>query len=220
VVAERLGCYGFCLDLKDESLDGSYLRLEAGGVAVVNGSMRPGRRRFTLAHELGHHLFADDFSDEWIVGSDGEGRERLINAFVIHLLMPREACIARWQELDGRRDPRPAALALGAEFGVSWTAVLGHLRNLELVDQRTHDSLRADRPTKADYLEGGVTLREELMPPAVPPRFAQAVIRGFKRHKLSRGRTLELLHGAAADQDLPREDHVPLEAMRSQFDLD
>ena len=146
--AERLGCYAFCLDLKDESLDGSYLRLEAGGVAVVNGSMRPGRRRFTLAHEL------------------------------------------------------------------------GHLRNLELVDQRTHDSLRADRPTKADYLEGGVTLREELTPPAVPPKYAQAVVRAFKRHKLSRGRTLELLRGAAVDQDLPREDLVPLEAMRSQFDLD
>ncbi len=210
-LAERLGCYAFCLDLRDESLDGSYLRLEAGGVAVVNGSMQPGRRRFTLAHELGHHLFADDFSDEWIVGAGGDGRERLINAFVIHLLMPREACLSRWQELDGRREPRPAALALGAEFGVSWTAVLGHLRNLELVDQRSHDNLRADRPTKADYLEGGVTLREELTPPAVPPRFAQAVIRAFKRHKLSRGRTLELLHGAAADQDLPREDQVPLE---------
>jgi Zn-dependent peptidase ImmA (M78 family)/DNA-binding XRE family transcriptional regulator len=219
-LAERLGCYAFCLDLRDESLDGSYLRLEAGGVAVVNGSMKPGRRRFTLAHELGHHLFADDFSDEWIVGSDGEGRERLINAFVIHLLMPREACLARWQELDGRREPRPAALALGSEFGVSWTAVLGHLRNLELVDQRTHDGLRADRPTRADYLEGGVTLREELVAPAVPPRFAQAVIRAFKRHKLSRGRTLELLHGAAMDQDLPSPDRVPLEAMRSQFDLD
>ena len=219
-LAERLGCYAFCLDLRDESLDGSYLRLEAGGVAVVNGAMRSGRRRFTLAHELGHHLFADDFSDEWIVGPDGEGRERLINAFVIHLLMPREACLSRWQALDGRREPRAAALALGAEFGVSWTAVLGHLRNLDLMDQRTHERLRADHPTRADYMEGGVTLREELTPPAVPPRYAQTVIRAFKRHKLSGSRTLDLLHGVATAQDLPREDEVPLESMRAQFDLD
>ena len=204
-VAERLGCYAFSLDLKDDSLDGAYLRLGAGGVAVVNGSMRPGRRRFTLAHELGHHLLADDFSDEWIVGADGDGRERLINAFVIHFLMPREACLPRWQELDGRREPRSAALALGAEFGVCWTAVLGHLRNLDLVDIRAHERLSADRPTKADYLEGGVTMREELTPPAVPPKYAQAVIRAFKGHKLSRGRTLDLLHGAATAQDLPRE---------------
>ena len=219
-VGERLGCFAFCLDLKDESLDGSYLRLEAGGVAVVNGSMRTGRRRFTLAHEFGHHLFADDYSDEWIVGADGDGRERLINAFVIHFLMPREACLSRWQELDGRREPRSAAIALGAEFGVSWTAVIGHLRNLDLVDMHAHERLGADRPTKADYLEGGVTLREDLAPPAVPPKYAQAVVRAFKRHKLSRGRTLELLRGAAVDQDLPREDQVPVEAMRAQFDLD
>jgi Zn-dependent peptidase ImmA (M78 family)/DNA-binding XRE family transcriptional regulator len=219
-IGERIGCYAFCLDLKDESLDGSYLRLQAGGVAVVNGSMQAGRRRFTLAHELGHHYFADDFSDEWIVGSDGDGRERLINAFVIHFLMPREACLSRWQELDGRRDPRSAAIALGAEFGVSWTAVLGHLRSIELIDVRTHERLSAERPTKADYLEGGVTLREELTPPAVPPKYAQAVIRAFKRHKLSRSRTLDLLRGAASAQDLPKEDRVPLESMRAQFDLD
>jgi hypothetical protein len=69
-------------------------------------------------------------------------------------------------------------------------------------------------------MEGGVTLREELTPPAVPPRYAQAVIRAFKRHKLSGGRTLDLLHGVATAQDLPREDDVPLESMRAQFDLD
>jgi len=219
-VAERLGCYAFSVDLKDESLDGSYLRLEVGGVAVVNGSMQTGRRRFTLAHELGHHLFADDFSDEWIVGADAEGRERLINAFVIHFLMPREACLSRWLELDGRREPRFAAVALGAEYGVSWTAVLGHLRNIDVIDARAHDRLRSDSPTKADYLEGGLTIREELTAPAVPPRYAQAVMRAFKRHKLSRGRTLDLLHGAATAQDLPPEDHVPLQSMRAQFDLD
>jgi Zn-dependent peptidase ImmA (M78 family)/transcriptional regulator with XRE-family HTH domain len=219
-VAERLGCYAFCIDLRDESLDGSYLRLDAGGVAVVNGAKPSGRRRFTLAHELGHHVFSDDFSDEWIVGADSEGRERLINAFVIHFLMPREACAARWLELDGRREPRPAALALGAEFGVSWTAVLGHLRNLDLIDPHLHDRLRSDAPSKADYLEGGVTIREELAAPAVPPRYAQAVMRAFKRHKLGRGRTLDLLHGAASAQDLPPEDHVPLESLRAQFELD
>jgi Zn-dependent peptidase ImmA (M78 family)/transcriptional regulator with XRE-family HTH domain len=219
-VAERLGVYGFCIDLGDESLDGSYLRLDGGGVALVNGAAKPGRRRFTLAHELGHHLFADDFSDEWIVGADGDGRERLINAFVIHFLMPREGVNARWRELEGRRDPRQAAIVLGAEFGVSWSAVLGHLRNLELIDITTHERLGRDRPTKADYLEGGVILRDDFGPPAVAPSYAQAVVRAFKRHKLSRSRTLEMLRGAASSDDLPREDRVPVESMRAQFDLE
>ena len=184
-IAERAGLYAFTLDLGDESLDGSYVRLEKAGVALVNGGRQTGRRRFTLVHELGHHLFADDFSPEWIVGADGDDRERLINAFVIHFLLPRESIQPRWQELGGRNDARTAAIVLGAEFGASWTAVLGQWCNLELIDSQLRERLERDRPSKADYLEGGVTLREELSPPAVPPRFAQAVVRAYKRHKIS-----------------------------------
>lgn len=220
-IAEAAGLYVFVLDLRDESLDGSYVRLENAGVALVNGGRRAGRRRFTLVHELGHHVFADDYSPEWIVGTDGDDRERLINAFVIHFLMPREAVLTRWQESDGPRDPRLAAIALGADFGVSWTAVLGHLCNLELIDGKTRDRLDRDRPTKADYLEGGVVLREkDLASPEVGPHFAQAVVRGFKRHKLSASRALELLQGTVTAADLPSEDKVPRESMRAQFDLD
>jgi Zn-dependent peptidase ImmA (M78 family)/DNA-binding XRE family transcriptional regulator len=219
-LAELAGLYVFSIDLRDESLDGSYLRLENAGVALVNGGRGTGRRRFTLVHELGHHVFADDYSPEWIVGTDGDDRERLINAFVIHFLMPREALLGRWQEGDGRRDPRTAAIVLGAEFGVSWTAVLGHLCNLDLIDARTRERLERGRPTKADYLEGGIVLRDELAPPAVPPRFAQAVVRGYKRHKLSARRALELLRDTITAADLPPEDKVPRESMRAQFDLE
>lgn len=219
-LAERAGLYAFSIDLRDESLDGSYVRLENAGVALLNGGRRTGRRRFTLVHELGHHVFADDYSPEWIVGTDGDDRERLINAFVIHFLMPREGVLTRWQELDGRRDARLAAIVLGAEFGVSWTAVLGHLCNLELIDARTRERLERDRPTKADYLEGGIVLREELGAPAVAPRFAQAVVRGYKRHKLSSQRALELLRETVTAVDLPPEDRVPRDSMRAQLDLD
>ncbi len=219
-IAERAGLYAFTLDLGDESLDGSYVRLEKAGVALVNGGRQTGRRRFTLVHELGHHLFADDFSPEWIVGADGDDRERLINAFVIHFLLPRESIQPRWQELGGRNDARTAAIVLGAEFGASWTAVLGQLCNLELIDSQLRERLERDRPSKADYLEGGVTLREELSPPAVPPRFAQAVVRAYKRHKISARRALELLRGTVGAVDLPPEDRVPPDSMRAQFDLD
>lgn len=219
-LAERVGLFAFCLELQEDNLDGSYLRLEKGGVALVNGRAQTGRRRFTLVHELGHHIFADDFSPEWIVGSGGEDRERLINAFAIHFLMPRESVRSRWQELGGQREPRRAAISLGAEYGVSWTAVLGHLCNLELIDSQTRERLDLYRPSRADYLENGLTLREELAPPEVPPGFAQAVIRAYKRHKISAERALELLHGKLSAVDLPPSDGVPLESMHTQFDLD
>lgn len=219
-LAESVGCYAFSLDLQDESLDGAYLRLEPGGVALINGAHASGRRRFTLWHEVGHHLFADDCSAEWIVGADGDERERLINAFVIHFLVPREDCVARWSALKGSAEPRAAAIALGAEFGVSWTALVGHLRNLTLIDAAMHQRLSELRPTRGDYLASGVSIREELGPPSLAPKYAQAVLRALKQNKLGRRRALELLHGTLDASELPEQDRVPPESMREVFDLD
>ncbi|HZI09499.1 MAG TPA: ImmA/IrrE family metallo-endopeptidase [Myxococcus sp.] len=219
-IAERAGLFVFSLNLEKEMLDGSYLRLERGGVALVNGRAQTGRRRFTSVHELGHHVFADAFSAEWIVGTDADDRERLINAFAIHFLMPRESVLPRWQELDGSKEPRHAAIVLGAEYGVSWTAVLGHLCNLKLIDDGTRDRLEADRPRRADYFEGEIPLKEELAPPSIPPRYAQAVVRAFKGYKVSAERALELLRGTLDADELPPRDAVPLDSMRSQLDLD
>ena len=168
-LAERLGLYAFSLEIQEESLHGSYLRLERGGVAVVNGRAPTGRRRFTLLHELGHHIYSDDISSEWIIGTDGDDRERLIDAFVIHFLMPREAVLTKWGALLEQGDQRRAAIVLGAQFGVSWTAVIAHLCNLKIIDDGLRTSLEADRPRRADYLEEGITLREELNPPPFLP---------------------------------------------------
>jgi len=219
-LAERVGLYAFGLDLGEDALDGSYLALEPGGVALVNGRADPGRRRFTLVHELGHHVFADQYSPEWILAPDGGGGEKLINAFAIHFLAPREAVVERWRQLAGATDPRPAAIVIAADYGVSWTAACNQLRTLGLVDDRTRERLVVDRPRRADYLEGGVALREELVPPAVPPGFAQAVMKAYRRHKVSGARAVELLRGTLVTADLPPEDEVPLDAMRAEVELD
>ncbi len=121
-------------------------------------------------HELGHHLLRDDFSSEWIIGTDGDDRERLIDAFVIHFLMPRDAVLSRWNGLLSQGNPRQAAISLGVQFGLSWTAVIAQLCNLELIDDGTRTRLDLDRPRKADYLEAGLTVREaELAAPLAPP---------------------------------------------------
>jgi Zn-dependent peptidase ImmA (M78 family)/DNA-binding XRE family transcriptional regulator len=217
-VLQEAGLYAFSLELESESLDGSYVAIDQGGVAVVNGRAPTGRRRFTLAHELGHHVLADTYSDEWILGIGGSEHERLINAFAVHFLIPGDAVKKRWQALAG--DPRQAAIVLGAEYGVSWTAACAQLRNLGLIDDAKHAQLERDRPRKADYVEGGVHLREDLVPPAVPPIFAAAALKAFRRHKLSAARALEILRGSLSAEDLPPEDAVPLDSMLPEMDLD
>lgn len=58
--------------------------VESAAGAVVNGDTDSGRRRMTLAHELGHWLCGDAY-DVWA----RDDRERMLNSFAIHFLAPR-----------------------------------------------------------------------------------------------------------------------------------
>ncbi len=216
-VADHLGLVAASIDLRDDALDGSYVALKTGGASLINGAPTSGRRRFTLAHEMGHHFLADEYSAEWVVSADGQDAERLVNAFAIHFLMPRRSVIDRWAAHDGRRDPRRVALHLGAEFGVSWTGVCAQLRNLELISEEVRHALVARKPNKADFMELELSLMDDLRPPALSPAFSAAVIRSYRKHKLSRARAAELLRGTVAASDLPEQDAVPLDGMKAEL---
>ena len=83
-----------------QDIDGLVLELDAGAVIWVNESQAPTRQRFTLAHELGHHLLrhADTFHLDLggNVAPNATGghptydwrAERSANEFAASLLMP------------------------------------------------------------------------------------------------------------------------------------
>ena len=214
-VAERLDLFSYSLEFPDSQTDGAYVAIsDEAGVALVNGTYPSARRRFTLAHEIGHHVFQDAYAVDLDLTASPE---RLINAFAIHLLLPREALQRRWRELQGKDDSRRAAIILGAERRVSWTALCGQLVNVGLIDRRSGDNLREVPPRRAEYLELGVSIAEELVPPAIPRPIVQAVLRGYRRHRLGTGRTLELLHGAVSEDDLPEQDVLPREALAGEL---
>lgn len=208
--AEDLGLFTFSLELTDGGVDGAYAALDSAGVAVINGAVDSGRRRFTLAHEIGHHVLQDEFSTDWDIVTGADERERLINAFAIHLLMPRPAVVRDWQALKGDQDPWVAALTVGGRFGVSWSALCAQLKNLGLVDQRVYDDLASRPPIRADYLEHELVVADDLRPPHVPPGFAAAVLKAYRTQHIGRGRAVELLHGTLRDDELPPMDRVPL----------
>ena len=109
---EGLGLLAFSLELGEEGRDAAYVAVDRWGVALVNGSVDPERRRFNLAHELGHHLFEDAYAPEVTI-SPGSETERMINAFAAHLLLPRREVTEAWQGFD---DSRLAAVAIGVRF--------------------------------------------------------------------------------------------------------
>lgn len=97
-----------------------------------------GRRRFTIAHELGHWVCQVQEGRRQpiycrAVTADGDGRnppeEREANVFAAELLMPRPAVRAAFAELADSPE-------LATRFDVSQEAMRWRLYNLGLVDER------------------------------------------------------------------------------------
>lgn len=119
------------------------------GLAFVNASDILPRRRFTAAHELGHFVlhraelgpFQADTPASIAEAAEGPAvlqREREANRFAAEILMPREVCEARADQL--RRDhgvcPRAIlAYRLAAELLVSREAMRYRLQSLEVGDE-------------------------------------------------------------------------------------
>jgi len=213
---ERVGLLGFSLDLGTDGGDGAYVSLDAWGVAVVNGHVEPGRRRFNLAHELGHHLVGDAYAPEVVVLADDE-TERMLNAFVAHLLMPREDVAKTWQDF-AESDRRLGVLAIATRFRTSWTTACGHLVNLGLFDHEDYEHFIDDPPRSGDFVALGEQWVAELDPPNVPPDYGRRIVRAYRSGKVTAAKAVELLWGTIEEADLPEPLEIPLAAVRREFE--
>lgn len=138
-VAGRLGIEVHEREFVDE-VDGLYLRMDgAPPVIAVNSSYTkpPVRRRFTLAHEIGHHLLMTRLSP---VGRlfffDGTKPRRTMmehacDKFAVLLLMPESLVRQHFEEL--RHNPQRRVSIMAERFGVSAWAMRRRLRELGLV---------------------------------------------------------------------------------------
>ena len=214
--AEKAGLLAFSLDLGRDGGDAAYVEVGDVGVAVVNGALDPGRRRFNLAHELGHHVFMDAYAPE--VGlSPQDEREKLINAFAIHLLLPRSGVRTLISEFGNNY--RLATVAAAVRYRLSWTAVCAQFRNIEVIDAGTHEDLVNEPPSRVDFIELGERWVPELDPPSIPPEYGKKVLAAYRRGKLTAARASELLWGTINRSGLPSQDEIPLEAYRREFEL-
>ena len=147
--------------------------------------------------------------------SPGSETERMINAFAVHLLLPRASVTKMWDSSD---DPRIAAVAAAVRFRASWTAVCSQLRNLGLIDEARRSDLAADPPTGADFVELGERWIPELDPPAVPPEYGRRVLAAYRAGRLTAERATELLWGTVHTEKLPERHAVPLHGLRRELD--
>lgn len=113
-------------------------------VIVASSSFDRGHVRFTLSHELGHHLAADPrpvIDEAQVEPAAGSLVERRVSAFAAHLLLPREGVVAHLAAREVTKDdfvarsPKAvrAALSLAGRFGASVPATVYQLQEFGFV---------------------------------------------------------------------------------------
>jgi hypothetical protein len=115
-----------------KSLEGMYT---PDGPLIILGSLRPqGRRSYTCAHELGHHVFGHGLRiDELLEGEPEPARkdeaEYIADRFAAALLMPKLAVLhafaARAWEI--RTSTPEQIYTIAGLLGVGYTTLLGYL---------------------------------------------------------------------------------------------
>lgn len=133
-IAKTFGLKTFNDDLDDEVSGMLVKRKGSDPEILLNREDSRNRRRFTVAHELGHYVRRSERPDEYEYVDFRDERsstgtveeERFANGFAANLLMPREAVESLFAE--GTPD-----FLLAKQFGVSREAMQHRLANLDLI---------------------------------------------------------------------------------------
>ncbi len=131
-----------------ETISGAFYRHDTLGFAIlVNLDMTPGRRRFTVAHEIAHALFHSKARYS-VSGPVRDAKEKFADAFAGEFLMPVEGIRRVLEEHDiGPRITDPVdVIHLQRSFGVSYATALVRLRNARLVNAKQYAEFKHVRP--------------------------------------------------------------------------
>lgn len=196
-LCELLGVTVYRAPLGDDltrTVSGAFFDHPAVGFAIlVNLDMTPGRRRFTVAHELAHALFHSE--SRYIVSTAGKPpRERFADAFAGEFLMPTEG-VRRVMEEQGfgpRIEDASEVIQVQRFFGVSYITALVRLRQAKSLTQARFDEFKLVRPVLLARSLGFEIGEEEYRPQPelwrlerFPSRFRRLLRLAVRRNVLS-----------------------------------
>ncbi|HEX7303324.1 XRE family transcriptional regulator [Lentzea sp.] len=193
-LCERQGQFVLVADLRG---DGASMVVDDElAVAVVSSSTDPGRRRATAAHELGHMVLGDPYSNDIGVHASLRDREAVVDAFAAELLLPSDVVA----KANGRQD----LVELAARYRTSWSLAIRQAQLVEIIDAGEGRLWRQRTPTKAELMDAvGWAPQPDLDAIRVPRDYAKAVMEAYKRNLLTSSRVVELMHGQVVENDLP-----------------
>jgi Zn-dependent peptidase ImmA (M78 family)/DNA-binding XRE family transcriptional regulator len=133
-----------------ETISGGFFAHPIIGFSLlVNLEMTPGRRRFTVAHELCHALFHSGPKTKFILsGTTKDPRERFADWFAGEFLMPTEGIRRVLEEHGiGPRITEPGeVIHLQRYFNVSYATALVRLRQGKFLSQLSYQEFQTVRP--------------------------------------------------------------------------
>lgn len=188
VLEQRHGIKIFVTGLKGGS--GATFRGEFGDAVLVNAGEAPGRRAFSVAHELFHLLTWESTPADRNVATPAatERIEKLAENFAAAFVLPREALVERMPR------GKPAEwrvfqwVELARQFGVSVPALAWRLVNLGKLQRQQAEQIIAD-PTRAG---AGVQTASSAERP-LPDRYVTLAFKAYLEDEISIGKLAELL---------------------------
>lgn len=151
-VCELLGITVFRAALGSDlrtTISGAFFNHAKVGFAIlVNLDMTPGRRRFTIAHELAHALYHSDKVPYVLSYARKDPQEHFADAFAGELLMPAEGIRRVMEEQGiGPRIGSPAdVIHLQRFFRVSYVTALVRLRRARILSELDFQRFKFVRP--------------------------------------------------------------------------
>ncbi len=145
-IAVYMGALGADLH---STVSGAFVPHQRVGFAVLlNAQTTPGRRQYTLAHEVAHALFHGDHP---YVGylRKSDAAERFADLFAAEFLVPTNSLRAYVERLSPRdvNDPE-FVVELQRLFQVSYATMLVRLRTAGLIKEEDLQALRKERPVR------------------------------------------------------------------------
>lgn len=201
---------GLCVDLEDRSL------------IVVNSEHVPGRQRFTLAHELCHHLWHDaTYEDLLIVDRQSERKnpaEKRCDAFATGFLLPEGGLRSR---VGDEPVTESTFVSLMIEFEVSSAALAWRLFNLKLISEEGCEYFR-ETPTRYLARRAGRSRDLQVLDRVVgrrrpPEHLEQQVIGAYERGQIGIGPVADLF--GETDRETVRQE-LAADGVVPRFDSD
>ena len=197
-----------------EGVSGAYALEDEQGFAFLNMDIPVVRQRFTLAHELAHHVFSDSAivdSEANVFGSPASPHERRANTFAAEFLIPLQAVHA-WMDARGSSEAdERLIIELAAFFRVSAKVALIRLELTRHLDSNSSLGKRLNHWVDAgEHLRYGQRLGVEEAPdslsaikkerkPRAPAKMWEYAVIGYERGLLTADRIAQALHMTAAD---------------------